>query len=272
MFQKTISVNDFYRAGADPAFPFPMGNLQPVGKLQGVMMRGAAPQAPDWSLRAAARRSVDWWVMSEDLPDPANRATLDASGNIVIHWRPNNLAAHDRLMGHAKSMLRRAGYPVLFDQRMGIATNSHQCGTLRFGHDAGAIGARSVLSRTRSGQSVRGRCLVLSFVGRGQPGIDYRRAGAARRRPPAGSTRRCRVAAGRRRNCSDMTERAERLAGYRHRRDHFFAEHPHSPLRESQRAEFAGLDYFPERADLALNLPLDESGPEVGEARGNPYN
>ena len=28
---------------------------------------------------------------------------------------------------------------------------------------------------------------------------------------------------------------------------------------------FAGLDYFPERADLALNLPLDESGPDVGE-------
>ena len=44
-----------------------------------------------------------------------------------------------------------------------------------------------------------------------------------------------------------MTERAERLAGYRHRRDHFFAEHPHSPLSESQRAEFAGLDYFPEQ-------------------------
>ena len=62
-----------------------------------------------------------------------------------------------------------------------------------------------------------------------------------------------------------MTEKAERLAGYRHRRDHFFAEHPHSPLTEAQRAEFAGLDYFPERADLALNLALDESGPDVGE-------
>src|SRR5215212_5423778 len=141
VFQKTISVNDFYHAGIDAGFPFPMGNLQPVGKLQGVMMRGAAPHAPEWSLRAAAQRSVDWWVMSEDLPDRANRATLDSSGNIVIHWRPNNLAAHDRLMGHAKSMLRRAGYPVLLDQRMGIATNSHQCGTLRFGHDA----RRSVL-------------------------------------------------------------------------------------------------------------------------------
>jgi choline dehydrogenase-like flavoprotein len=79
--------------------------------------------------------------MSEDLPDPANRATLDASGNIVIHWRPNNLAAHTRLMDHAKTMLRRAGYPVLLDRQNGIATNSHQCGTLRFGHDS----ARSVL-------------------------------------------------------------------------------------------------------------------------------
>jgi len=98
-------------------------------------MRSEAPYAPEWTLRAAARRSVDWWVMSEDLPDPANRVTLDSSGNIVIHWRPNNLAAHDHLMGHAKAMLRRAGYPVLLDRRMGIATNSHQCGTLRFGHD-----------------------------------------------------------------------------------------------------------------------------------------
>jgi choline dehydrogenase-like flavoprotein len=135
VFQKTISINDFYRAGVDPEFPFPMGNLQPVGKLQGVMMRGAAPALPEWSLRAAARQSVDWWVMSEDLPDPANRATLDGSGNIVIHWRPNNLAAHDRLMGHAQTILKRAGYPILLDRQMGIATNSHQCGTLRFGHD-----------------------------------------------------------------------------------------------------------------------------------------
>ena len=135
LFQKTVSVNDFYHAGNDPDFPFPMGNLQPVGKLQAAMMRGAAPYIPEWALRIAASHSVDWWVMSEDLPDPANRVTIDASGNIVVRWRPNNLAAHDRLMARAKTMLRRAGYPILVDQRMGIATNSHQCGTLRFGHD-----------------------------------------------------------------------------------------------------------------------------------------
>lgn len=62
-----------------------------------------------------------------------------------------------------------------------------------------------------------------------------------------------------------MTGRAERLAGFRHRRDHFFAHHPNSPLSESQREGFAGLDYFPERADLALNLALDASAPSVGE-------
>jgi uncharacterized protein len=62
-----------------------------------------------------------------------------------------------------------------------------------------------------------------------------------------------------------MTDRTERLTGYRHRRDHFFAEHHHSPLSESQRSGFAGLPYFPERADLALNLQLDETGPDVGD-------
>lgn len=135
VFQKTITINDFYGAGADPTFPYPMGSLQPVGKLQGAMMRGAAPWAPGWALGAAAKYSVDWWVMSEDLPDPENRVALDDDGNIVIHWRPNNLPAHARLMHHAKQMLRKAGYPVLLSRQMGIETNSHQCGTLRFGND-----------------------------------------------------------------------------------------------------------------------------------------
>jgi uncharacterized protein (DUF1684 family) len=62
-----------------------------------------------------------------------------------------------------------------------------------------------------------------------------------------------------------MTERGDRLAGYRHRRDHFFAEHAHSPLNERQRVRFTGLDYFSARDDLALTLPLDESGSDIGE-------
>jgi choline dehydrogenase-like flavoprotein len=32
-------------------------------------------------------------------------------------------------------LVRRAGYPLIFTQRMGIETNSHQCGTVVMGTD-----------------------------------------------------------------------------------------------------------------------------------------
>lgn len=62
-----------------------------------------------------------------------------------------------------------------------------------------------------------------------------------------------------------MTEKESRLTGYRRRRDQFFGSHPHSPLTEVQKERFKGLDYFPEQESLVLNLPLDESGEDVGE-------
>jgi choline dehydrogenase-like flavoprotein len=86
-------------------------------------------------LAAFAERSVDLWVMSEDLPHPDNRVTINSSGGIVVHWKPTNLRAHARLTEAGKRMLRRAGYSLVFTQRMGIETNSHQCGTARFGLD-----------------------------------------------------------------------------------------------------------------------------------------
>lgn len=62
-----------------------------------------------------------------------------------------------------------------------------------------------------------------------------------------------------------MSEEKSRLSGYRQRRDHFFGHHAHSPLTDEQRSRFTGLAYFPERTDLVLRLPLDESGEGVGE-------
>jgi choline dehydrogenase-like flavoprotein len=38
-------------------------------------------------------------------------------------------------------MLKAAGYPIVLVERMGIETNSHQCGTVKFGTDP----AKSVL-------------------------------------------------------------------------------------------------------------------------------
>jgi choline dehydrogenase-like flavoprotein len=133
VFQKTIAVNDFYLKGA--GWPYPMGNIQLLGKLQAGMLTANQPLVPRPMLRASADRSVDWWVMSEDLPDPENRVTLGPDGAIRVRWKPNNLAAHVRLVRAATEMMRAAGYPIVLTQRMGIETNSHQCGTLRFGTD-----------------------------------------------------------------------------------------------------------------------------------------
>ncbi len=133
VFQKTLGVNDFYRG--EPGFPYPMGNLQLVGKLQAGMLTANQPLVPRPILQAVADRSVDWWVMAEDLPDPENRVTLGPGGGIYVHWTPNNLAARERLIAAARRMMQAAGYPVVLVQRMGIETNSHQCGTVRMGDD-----------------------------------------------------------------------------------------------------------------------------------------
>jgi choline dehydrogenase-like flavoprotein len=132
IFQKTMAVNDFYLRG--PEFAYPMGNIQMLGKLQAGMLTAAKPLVPRPILQQMADRSVDWWVMSEDLPSEENRVTLEGE-KVVVHWRPNNLVAHNQLIAAAKEMMKAAGYPVVLIERMGIATNSHQCGTARFGTD-----------------------------------------------------------------------------------------------------------------------------------------
>jgi choline dehydrogenase-like flavoprotein len=133
-FQKTMAINDFYFRG-DEGYRFPLGNLQLLGKLQAGMLTANQRWVPKPILGAFAHRSVDWWVMSEDLPDPESRVTLGAGGRIEVRFRPNNLRAHNRLIRAATRMLKRAGYPIILIQRMGIETNSHQCGTIRFGTD-----------------------------------------------------------------------------------------------------------------------------------------
>ena len=133
VFQKTLAVNDFYFEG--PNWSYPLGNLQLVGKLQAAMIAGARPRVPRPLLKWMTSRSVDWWVMSEDLPDPENRVSLTPGGDIQVHWKANNMASHRRLVHEATQMMKGAGYPLVFTEEMGIATNSHQCGTIRFGED-----------------------------------------------------------------------------------------------------------------------------------------
>jgi len=133
VFQKTMAVNDFYFGDDD--FAWPMGNIQLLGKLQAGMLSAAKPYIPKPLLTAMTKRSVDWWVMSEDLPDPENRVVLGSDGKIQARWQANNRVAHRELIKRAARMMRRAGYAFVFTETLGIETNSHQCGTARFGDD-----------------------------------------------------------------------------------------------------------------------------------------
>jgi choline dehydrogenase-like flavoprotein len=139
-WQKTLGLNDWYEVGPDT--PYPLGNLQMLGKLQAPMIKAARPWAPTWALKMVTDRSLDIYLTTEDLPRPDNQVMIDGD-RIMINWTPNNLVPHHELVKRVGHAVRKAGYPVLLTERMGIATNSHMCGTAVAGTDPSA----SVLDR-----------------------------------------------------------------------------------------------------------------------------
>lgn len=82
-----------------------------------------------------SERSIDFWVMSEDLPDPNNRVTVDEAGRIHLARKLTNIEAHKKMIKKAKQVLRRAGLPLCFIDARGINAIQHQCGTVRMGND-----------------------------------------------------------------------------------------------------------------------------------------
>ena len=137
VFQKTIAINDFYNSSGKADFPYPLGHIQNLGKVTPAILKAQRPALP-WPLaRWAANHSLDWWLTTEDLPRPDNRVSLDADDTIRLHYQPTNEAAHRRLVGGWKNILKRLGYPLVFTQRMGIEAVAHQVGTARFGTDPG---------------------------------------------------------------------------------------------------------------------------------------
>lgn len=138
VFQKTLTVNDWYHDGGDGK---PLGSLQLLGKVQGIMMKSWATRIPLAALDVFAARSVELLVMTEDLPDPENRVTLTRDGGIRVTRRAVGTSTHAVLLRKAKKLMRGAGYDIIGVQPFDISMNSHMCGTLV----AGADPARSVL-------------------------------------------------------------------------------------------------------------------------------
>ena len=132
-FQKTLGLNEWYLAGPDT--PYPLGNLQMLGKIQAPMVKAARPWVPVPVLTYMTNHSIDIYLTTEDLPDPDNRVVVGNDGRITVHWKPRNLVPHRQLVRRVSRLVRRAGYPLILTQRMGIETNSHQCGTAVMGTD-----------------------------------------------------------------------------------------------------------------------------------------
>jgi choline dehydrogenase-like flavoprotein len=128
-----------------------MGHISFVGKLDAISLSAGAPAiAPGFTLELMAKHSLDFWLTSEDLPDPNNRVTLDRDGNIVLSYTPNNEQGHQRLIDKLKQLMQQQrkcpihGHEchqglfsrnLFLGQRIPLAGVAHQNGTIRFGTD-----------------------------------------------------------------------------------------------------------------------------------------
>jgi choline dehydrogenase-like flavoprotein len=145
VFQKTLAINDFYLASGGR--PWPLGNVQMLGKSNAEAMKGEEPHltklAPRWSLEEVAAHAVDLWLTTEDLPRPENRVTVDSGGNVHLAYTQSNAAEAADLYKEVKTMLNHVGmaahhvlnknYYTKMD--VPIAGCAHQAGTCRFGTD-----------------------------------------------------------------------------------------------------------------------------------------
>ncbi|WP_353068880.1 GMC family oxidoreductase [Tunturibacter empetritectus] len=145
-YTKTWGTNDFYLKDSDPAYPFPLGQVQPVGSFHHEMMKGDAPPlTPGFVLETMKHHAVPWWLTTEDLPDPENRVTLhnttplsvedvqpgvvgahpfgdtgrtnqsepvtkNAPHRIQLAYTPNNVKSFDRLKERWVDILKEAGH------------------------------------------------------------------------------------------------------------------------------------------------------------------
>jgi len=149
IFQKTLSVNDFYFGSRD--FEYPMGHISFVGKLDAITLRAGAPAiAPGFTLELMAQHSLDFWLTSEDLPDPDKSRNhrpqrRDCDGLYAEQPEGSRSAKSPSSENHEAEHLlsSRSGVPprlfsrnLYVGQRIPLAGSLIQNGTIRFGHDA----------------------------------------------------------------------------------------------------------------------------------------
>lgn len=146
-FQKTLAIHDWYLASDE--WEFPMGGIQMLGKSDAEQIRANAPRmagkvSPEMPFEVLAHHAVDFWLCGEDLPDPANRVTLESDGQIRLTLdEKNNFEGVRRLQHQLQNMLGDLGmhphrlldHSIYLHKGMPIGATAHQAGTVRFGTD-----------------------------------------------------------------------------------------------------------------------------------------
>jgi choline dehydrogenase-like flavoprotein len=132
VYQKTLHFNDFYFD--DGKGSGPLGQVQLLGRVTAPIMKSRVPFVPEWALTPISRRSVDWYLVSEDLPRPESRVRIDGD-QVILDWQFSNMAAHHKLVCRTREVMKAAGYPIVLTQLVDGRLPSHQCGTVRMGTD-----------------------------------------------------------------------------------------------------------------------------------------
>jgi choline dehydrogenase-like flavoprotein len=133
-FQKTLAIHDYYFKG--PVQDYPLGQIQLTGKAKWQRLNKMAPTplSQSW-LEYVSQHSVDWWVTTEDLPNPNNRVTITPSGQTKVTFTPNNLKPHTELVSLLEQHLRPLGFYLFWHKTMELTVTWHQVGTCRLGTD-----------------------------------------------------------------------------------------------------------------------------------------
>ncbi len=130
VYQKTLQINDWYLGTAQEP---PLGNIQLLGRVSTPIL-ASQTGLPRPLAALIANHAIDFYAMSEDLPNPDSRVTVQGD-DIVLDWKRSNWDAHLALVAKLKATLKRAGFPIVLSKAFDRRTPSHQCGTARLGAD-----------------------------------------------------------------------------------------------------------------------------------------
>ncbi len=139
-FQKTIAIQDFYNG--DSVKGKGSGNIQMRGKVQAANNAKHANFLVRTFAGFIARRSFDFWLMSEDLPSADNRVEViqdpDGQMRTRLSRELNNLSVHRNFVNSFRKILRSMGFPFIIERTPSPSVIQHQVGTARAGNDPAA--------------------------------------------------------------------------------------------------------------------------------------